>query len=74
MEYGKPPVLERDMEGEAIKVPYKEPLLNECATFLESIANNKPAYSDGDEACKVTKILEQADPALQQEPPLNKAI
>ena len=74
MEYGKPPVLERDMEGEAIKVPFKEPLLNECATFLETIADNTSPYSDGDEACQVTKILEQADPSMQQATRLNQAM
>ncbi len=74
MEYGKPPVLERDMEGSAVNVSYKEPLLNECATFLDSIANNKPAYSNGDEACMVTKILEQADPGVQEATHVNKAI
>lgn len=66
MEYNKPPVLERDMEGEAIPVEYKEPLLNECASFLHHIENNTQPPSNGDEACKVVKLLEQADPAMTE--------
>ncbi len=64
MTSGQPAHLIRDMEGEAIKVPFKEPLLNECATFLDCIANNTEPHSNGQEATRVIKILEQADPAL----------
>ncbi len=73
MEYGKPPVLERDMEGKAIDVPYKEPLLNECATFLSSIENNQQPPSNGEEACRVVKLLEQADPATKVESAISAA-
>lgn len=66
MEYGKPPRLERDMEGEAISVPFKEPLLNECATFLSSIATNSEPFSNGEEALKVIRLLTKADPALDE--------
>lgn len=64
MEYGQAPFLERDMEGEAITVPFKEPLLNECATFLSCIETNTQPFSNGDEACRVIKLLRAADPAL----------
>ncbi|GJM03776.1 MAG: oxidoreductase [Rhodomicrobium sp.] len=67
MEYGKPPLLERDMEGEAIPMPFKEPLLNECATFLSSIAENSQPFSNGEEALKVIRLLTKADPALATE-------
>jgi len=62
MEYGQPPSLERDMQGEAIKVPFKEPLLNECATFLSSIETMTQPYSNGHEACTVIDLLTKADP------------
>lgn len=65
MTYGEPAHLIRDMEGEAIKVPFKEPLLNECATFLDCIKENKQPHSNGLEASRVIKILEAADPALK---------
>lgn len=74
MQPGMPPLLERDMEGEAITVPYKEPLLNECATFLNAITNNTEPYSNGEEACRVIKLLETADPALKATQKLSKAI
>ncbi len=61
MQRGKPPVLNRDMQGEAIKVDFKEPLLNECNTFLNAITENKSPYTNGEEALKVIQILEAAD-------------
>lgn len=73
MEYGKPAHLVRDMEGEAIEVPFKEPLLNECATFLDCITNKTEPYSNGEEAVKVIKILEAADPAIGADAPISKA-
>lgn len=73
MEYGKPAVLDRDMEGEAIKVPFKEPLLNECATFLTCIETGTQPPSNGEEACRVIKLLEEADPAIKTETNLSQA-
>lgn len=73
MEYDKPAILERDMEGEAIKVPFKEPLLNECATFLKCIETNTQPPSNGEEACRVIKLLENADPDIEAEHSLSKA-
>lgn len=73
MEYGKPPLLEPDMAGEAINIPYKEPLLNECATFLSSIETNTQPYSNGEEACRVIKLLRAADPALKTKTTISKA-
>lgn len=64
MTTGKPAHLVRDTEGEAVKVPFKEPLLNECATFLECIENGQQPHSNGEEACRVIRILEEADPAI----------
>ena len=73
MEYNKPATLERDMEGEAIKVPFKEPLLNECATFLSCIETNTQPPSNGEEACRVIKLLEAADPSIKTAHTLSKA-
>lgn len=61
MQRGKAPLLERDMEGEAIQIPFKEPLLNECSTFLDAVAKNSTPFTNGEEALKVIKILEAAD-------------
>jgi len=61
MQRGSPPILERDMEGSAIDVPFKEPLLNECATFLNSITENLVPYTNGEEALNVISVLETAD-------------
>ena len=72
MKPGKPPILERDMEGEAVPVPYKEPLLNECETFLNAITSNTPPYSTGEEASNVIKVLEAADPAIKAQQTLSK--
>lgn len=73
MEYGKPPLLERDMEGEAISIPFKEPLLNECALFLEAIATNTQPFSNGEEACRVIRLLTTADPAINNNPAISQA-
>lgn len=73
MDYGQPPILERDMEGEAITPPFKEPLLNECATFLECIANRTQPFSNGEEALRVTRLLTAADPALTEETRISRA-
>lgn len=73
MEYNQPAILERDMEGEAIKVPFKEPLLNECATFLSCIETNTQPPSNGFEACRVVKLLEEADPDIKTNPSLSQA-
>jgi len=73
MEYGKPPHLERDMEGEAISIPFKEPLLNECALFLEAIETNTQPFSNGEEACRVIRLLTTADPAMNNNPAISQA-
>jgi predicted dehydrogenase len=54
-------------EGDVLipKIPFSEPLKNECAAFLEAIEKNLPPSSDGVLGLKVVQILEAAMESLR---------
>ncbi len=45
---------------EYIKLEKNEPLKNECTHFLESVENNTTPRTDGEEALRVLKVLEES--------------
>jgi predicted dehydrogenase len=47
------------------RVSLQEPLALECAHFVDSIQNKRPARSDGRSGLRVVQILESADRSLQ---------
>jgi predicted dehydrogenase len=47
------------------RVPLQEPLALECAHFVDSITQRRPARSDGWSGLRVVQVLEAADRSLQ---------
>jgi UDP-2-acetamido-3-amino-2,3-dideoxy-glucuronate N-acetyltransferase len=52
-------------DGESIALQANEPLLAECAHFLECIGSGKRPLSDGDEGLRVLRVLERAQDSLE---------
>lgn len=53
-----------NVQAEYIKVEESEPLKNECRHFLDSINYNKSPLTDGDEAVRVTRVLQASEQAM----------
>jgi predicted dehydrogenase len=49
------------------RVPLQEPLALECAHFVDSIVNRRPARSDGRSGLRVVQVLEAADRSLRNQ-------
>lgn len=63
---GNIPLIEK-AEGKPIKYDMsKEPLKEECQSFIEWILKNKKPPSDGEEGLKVLKVLNDADKDLKR--------
>ena len=52
-------------ETEYVQVEMKEPLREECQYFIDCILEDKVPYTNGDEALKVLRVLEQATEAME---------
>lgn len=53
-------------EPKRIPVIEEEPLLNECAHFLDCVSERSQPLTDGPEAIRVLKVLERAEGSMRQ--------
>lgn len=49
------------------QIPWKEPLLLECAHFVECVRDGKRPRTDGENGLRVTRVLEAAQASLRSQ-------
>lgn len=63
--FGEFQLLVRNGDVTIPKIPFSEPLKNECAHFIECIEKNENPRSDGYSGLRVVKVLEAAQKSLK---------
>lgn len=53
-------------EGEVVELPEEEPLRNECAHFLECVAEGRTPRTDGAEGLEVLRLLSRCEESLRE--------
>ncbi len=53
-------------EAERVEIPQSEPLKNECAHFLECMAEGRTPVTDGEEGLRVLKVLKRGQESLDR--------
>jgi len=61
-------------EGRVIKIPKKEPLMEEAKHFLECVKKRKIPRTDGKEALEVLKVLDACQKSLEKAGKLTKLV
>ncbi|MDP9067833.1 MAG: Gfo/Idh/MocA family oxidoreductase [Actinomycetota bacterium] len=55
----------RKTDGRDIDIPQREPLLQECAHFIDCVVTRTPPLTDGHEGTRVLRVLEAAERSMR---------